>query len=71
MAEPWVNDGAIITDSYRGLPLKRISWSAVFAGVIAALIVHILLGLLGTAIGVSVIDPQQENNPLEHIVRVR
>ncbi|WAH62076.1 hypothetical protein LZ023_37190 (plasmid) [Pseudomonas silvicola] len=67
MAEPWVNDGAIVTDSYGGLPLKRISWSAVFAGVIAALIVHILLGLLGTAIGASVIDPQQERNPLEHI----
>lgn len=67
MAEPWINDGAIVAEPHTGLPLKRISWSAVFAGVIAALIVHILLGLLGTAIGASVIDPQQESNPLEHI----
>jgi len=50
-----------------GLPLKRISWSAVFAGVIAGLIVHVFLGVLGTAIGASVIDPQQEQNPLNHM----
>lgn len=56
-----------VSETYTGLPLKRISWSAVFAGVIAALIVHILLGLLGTAIGATTIDPQQEQNPLEHL----
>ncbi|ORM63916.1 hypothetical protein PRCB_18325 [Pantoea rodasii] len=67
MPETWVNDGARITDPVPGLPLKRISWSAVFAGVITALIVHILLGLLGTAIGATVIDPQQEQNLLQHI----
>lgn len=67
MAEPWINDGVVVTESAGGLPLKRISWSAVIAGVIAALIVHLLLGILGTAIGASVIDPQQESNPLEHI----
>ncbi|MDI9222495.1 hypothetical protein QMZ30_16430 [Pantoea sp. EA-12] len=67
MAEPWINDGVVVTESARGLPLKRISWSAVIAGVIAALIVHLLLGILGTAIGASVIDPQQESHPLEHI----
>ncbi|RBO12200.1 TIGR04086 family membrane protein [Pantoea sp. 3_1284] len=56
-----------VTDTHAGLPLKRISWSAIFAGVIAALIVHILLGVLGTAIGATTIDPQQEQNPLEHL----
>ncbi|QDY42712.1 TIGR04086 family membrane protein [Candidatus Pantoea soli] len=56
-----------VSDTRTGLPLKRISWSAVFAGVIAALIVHILLGLLGAAIGATSIDPQQEQNPLQHL----
>ncbi len=64
MTDSWVNDDKRVT-SAAGLPLKRISWSAVFAGVITALIVHILLGVLGTAIGATVIDPQQEQNPVE------
>lgn len=67
MAEPWINDGVVVTEAAGGFPLKRISWSAVIAGVIAALIIHLLLGILGTAIGASVIDPQQESNPLDHI----
>jgi len=69
MPETWTNNGTkeIITETHSALPLKRISWSAVFAGVIAALIVHILLGLLGTAIGATTIDPQQEQNPLQHL----
>lgn len=67
MPETWNNDLAIVTETVTGLPLKRISWSAVLAGVIAALIVHIFLGLLGTAIGATVIDPQQDQNPLAHV----
>lgn len=69
MPETWTANGTkeIITETHSALPLKRISWSAVFAGVIAALIVHILLGLLGTAIGATTIDPQQEQNPLQHL----
>lgn len=69
MPETWTTNGTkeIITETHSALPLKRISWSAVFAGVIAALIVHILLGLLGTAIGATTIDPQQEQNPLQHL----
>jgi hypothetical protein len=43
---------------------KRISWGAVFAGVAVAIVVHILLGVLGIAIGVSTIDPLQEGNPV-------
>ena len=50
MHETRINNGPTetITETHAGLPLKRISWSAVFAGVIGALIVHILLTLLGT-----------------------
>lgn len=50
-----------------GVPLKRISWSAIFAGVIAAVLIHLLLTLLGTAIGLSSIDPMKEQNPMDGI----
>lgn len=51
------------TESYAPL-LKRISWSAVIAGVVLAMIVSLILSLLGTAIGTSAIEPLQEGNPV-------
>lgn len=48
-----------------GVPLKRISWSAIFAGVIISMVVYLLLAILGTAIGASTIDPLKEQNPLD------
>lgn len=50
-----------------GVPLKRISWSAIFAGVIISILVYLLLSILGTAVGASTIDPLKEQNPLDHI----
>jgi len=50
-----------------GTPLKRISWSAIFAGVIISMVVYLLLAILGTAIGASTIDPLKEQNPLDGI----
>lgn len=44
--------------------LKRISWSAVIAGVVLAMVVSLLLSVLGTAIGSASIDPLQDANPL-------
>jgi hypothetical protein len=43
--------------------LKRISWSAVFAGVLIALVVQMLLTLLGLGIGLSTIDAVEEQKP--------
>ncbi len=37
--------------------VKRISMSAVFAGVVFAMVVHLLLTLLGAGIGLSTVDP--------------
>lgn len=48
-----------------GVPLKRISWSAVFAGVIISIVIYLLLTILGTAIGATTIDPLKEQNPLD------
>lgn len=47
--------------------LKRVSWPAVFAGVVLALAVQLLLSLLGLAIGASTIDPLQEQDPMRGI----
>ena len=43
--------------------LKRISWSAVFAGILVAIVTQMLLTLLGLGIGLGTIDPLQERNP--------
>lgn len=70
MPQTWTNNGTtetVTTHEPNGLPLKRISWSAVFAGVICALVVHVLLTLLGTAIGATTVDPMDEQNPLQNL----
>ena len=59
-------DGDYRVDNY-GVPLKRISWSAVFAGVIVSVVIYLLLAILGTAIGTTTIDPMEEQNPVEGI----
>jgi len=43
--------------------IKRISWSAVFAGVLVAIVSQLLLTLLGLGVGLSTIDPVTEQNP--------
>jgi hypothetical protein len=45
-------------------PQKRISWGAVFAGALLALVTQLGLSLLGAGIGLSTIDPMQERNPV-------
>lgn len=43
--------------------LSNISWGGIFAGVAIALSLHLLLNLLGLAIGAGVIDPAQNDTP--------
>jgi hypothetical protein len=45
--------------------MKRISWSAVFAGVLVAVVTQMLLTLLGLGIGLGTIDAVQERNPTQ------
>lgn len=47
----------------RNTILKRIAWSAVFAGVLVAIVSQLLLTLLGVGIGLSTVDPVSEQNP--------
>lgn len=46
---------------------RRISWGAILAGVVIALVVQLVLGILGIAIGASTIDPLAEANPVSGI----
>ncbi|HWK64205.1 MAG TPA: PhnA-like protein [Rhizobiaceae bacterium] len=47
----------------RTIALNRISWGAVLAGVVLALVVQLLLNLLGIGIGVATLDPGSADNP--------
>jgi len=44
--------------------IKRISWGAILAGTVVALVIQLALGLLGLAIGLGIIDPATEQDPL-------
>ena len=44
-----------------GLP--RVSWGAVFTGVIISLVVYLVMSVLGTAIGASLLNPLSQPNP--------
>lgn len=46
-----------------GVSLKRVSWSAIFAGVVVTLSAQLLLSLLGVAIGLGTIDPATADTP--------
>ena len=37
--------------------VKRVSWGAVFAGTVIAIVTQVLLGLLGVGIGIASVDP--------------
>jgi hypothetical protein len=42
---------------------RRVSWGAIFAGVVIALAVQLLLGVLGLGIGLGTVDPAQGDTP--------
>lgn len=44
-------------------PINRIAWGAVFAGVVLAIGIQVLLNMLGTGIGASTIDPLRGDTP--------
>jgi hypothetical protein len=43
--------------------LRRISWGSVFAGLIVAIMISLVLASLGMAIGMGMVDPAREANP--------
>ena len=55
--------GALAHADDRTAALNQISWGAVFAGVVVALTVQLVLNLLGVGIGAAVVDPGTSDNP--------
>ncbi|EEF63212.1 hypothetical protein [Pedosphaera parvula] len=43
--------------------LRRISWAAIFAGLIITLVVNLVLTILGISIGASAVSPLSQQNP--------
>ena len=44
--------------------LSGISWTAILAGVVVALVVQLMLSVLGVGIGAATVDPRTEQSPL-------
>lgn len=61
--EKVANSERIIREPRTAGFLKRISWGAVFAGVLISLVVQLILSLLGLGIGFGSIEPLREQNP--------
>jgi hypothetical protein len=57
------------TDSHSPIAVatKRISWGAILAGAVLALVLQLALSLLGLGIGLGTIDPLTEQNPMAGI----
>ena len=50
-------------DDAHTILLNRVSWGAIFAGVVVGLVVQVLLTMLGVGIGVATLDPGTGDNP--------
>lgn len=50
-------------EDMRTIMINRISWGAVLAGVVTALVTQLILNMLGVGIGVATLDPGTGDNP--------
>lgn len=50
-------------EDMRTIMLNRISWGAVLAGVVAALVTQLILNMLGIGIGIATLDPATGDTP--------
>jgi len=58
-----LSEPVVIRDTGTIGALRRISWGAVIGGVVLALVVQLLLGMLGLGIGLSTVDPSTGDTP--------
>lgn len=59
-----VNNGVSpIDDARLGKTPTRLSWGAILAGVVIAVAVQLVLGILGTGIGLTMVDPVEGTTP--------
>ncbi len=50
-------------EDLRTVALNQVSWGAVFAGAIAALVLQVILNMLGLGVGLSTVDPAGDGTP--------
>jgi hypothetical protein len=50
-------------EDWRTIAINRVSWGAVLAGVVVALVVQLILNLFGLGVGASTLDPVRGENP--------
>ena len=55
--------GPTAASEARSLLLNEVSWGAIFAGVVVALVTQVLLSMLGAGIGIATLDPGSGDNP--------
>jgi hypothetical protein len=63
MATHVTNGMLPIDDARPGKTPTRLSWAAIFAGVVLAVAVQLVLGILGTGIGLTMVDPVEGTTP--------
>lgn len=66
-AEPLNRNAGISLVSNKATFFKRVSWASIFAGIVIALVVQLVLGILGIGIGASSINPISEQDPARGI----
>ncbi|WP_274630896.1 PhnA-like protein [Arvimicrobium flavum] len=52
-----------ISEQAHTILINKVSWGAILAGVVVALVIQVLLTMLGVGIGVAVLDPHAGDNP--------
>ncbi|MET0269053.1 MAG: hypothetical protein ABW173_01375, partial [Sphingomonas sp.] len=58
------NPGLAPADAaYAGKTATRLSWGSIFAGVVIAIAVQLVLGILGAGIGLTMVDPVEGTTP--------
>lgn len=57
------DSGLAPDDIARPVAIARFSWGAIFAGVVIAIAVQLVLGILGTGIGLTMVDPVEGSTP--------
>ncbi len=50
-------------EDVRTMVINRVSWGAVFAGAVLALVTQLILNMLGIGVGAATLDPVSGNNP--------
>ena len=52
-----------IDDDAHTIMINRVAWGAIFAGVVVALVIQVMLTMLGVGIGMATLDPASGDNP--------